>query len=104
MAAKVFNPVGSVVMDEDVELSCEIGTCIETKEDLEYDDLCTLEGLLSYFKHDTALDEEIAYLKEQCLLNNITQLEEVIAKLKGYESRWEAISKGGHDVFKGADA
>ena len=52
-----------------------IPAMVETKEDLEYDDLCTLEALLSYFNHDAALDMEIAKLKERWLLKEIDTLE-----------------------------
>ena len=104
MAAEVFNDdhVGPEVMP-DMEPSYDIH-CIETKEDLEYDDLCTLECFISYFDVDDKVISEIHQLKEDRLLDEIINLEEVIAKLKGYESRWDAIDKGGHEVFKGADA
>ena len=55
---------------------------IESKHELEYEDLCTLEALLSYFKHDTELDMEIANLKEQSLLKEIDRMESQLSKNK----------------------
>ena len=79
MAAKVFNPVGSVVMDEDVELSCDTGcNYVTCKEDMSYEELCTLEGMIALFNHDVALDKEIANLKEECLLKEISTLKNTI--------------------------
>ena len=44
---------------------CAADNYVLSKEDMDYDDLCTLESLLSYFKHDKALDMEIAALKKE---------------------------------------
>lgn len=59
-----------------------IPSMIESKHELEYDDLCTLEALLSYFKHDKELDMEIANLKEQSLLKEIDRIERQLSKNK----------------------
>lgn len=59
-----------------------IPSMIESKHELEYDDLCTLEALLSYFKHDKELDIEIANLKEQSLLKEIDRMEAQLSKYK----------------------
>ena len=80
MTAEAINDdhAAPTVMAEDVDLSYQVGSYVESKEDLEYDDLCTLEYLLSYFEHDVSLDKEIANLKEQCLLKEIKQLKNTI--------------------------
>ena len=79
MAAEVFNDdhVGPAVMPEDVEASCDNGcNYVTCKEDLEYEELCTLEGMIALFNHDATLDKEITNLKEDCLLKTIHDLEE----------------------------
>ncbi len=83
MAAEVFNDdhVGPVVMPEDVDPSCDTGcNYVTCKEDMSYEELCTLEGMIALFKHDESLDKEIANLKEDCLNNTIIKLE---AKVDG---------------------
>lgn len=64
-----------LIMESLNNIRCEDGTnYVSRKEDMEYDDLCTLESLLSYFKHDASLDKEIANLKEESLLTTIKYL------------------------------
>lgn len=60
-----------------------ISAMVDTKEEMGYVDLCTLEELLSYFNHDTELDMEIAKLKEKCLLKEIDTLERRLNKATG---------------------
>lgn len=48
---------------------------VARKEDMTYEELCTLEGMIALFNHDESLDKEIANLKEDCLLNTINELE-----------------------------
>ena len=55
---------------------------VESSDDLDYDDLCTLESLLSYFKHDESLDMEIAALKEKALLSKCKELKDKIDFMK----------------------
>lgn len=77
MAAKVNDDhVAPAVMPEDMELSCN-AECryVTCKEDMSYEELCTLEGMIDLFNHDKSLDDEIANLKEQSLLNTIEELE-----------------------------
>ena len=50
-------------------------TYVARKEDMSYEELCTLEGMVALFNHDASLDMEIANLKEDCLLNIINDLE-----------------------------
>lgn len=58
------------------DLPCDVGTnYVSRKEDMTYEELCTLEGMIALFNHDKSLDEEIANLKEDCLLNTINELE-----------------------------
>ena len=81
MAAEVFNDghVGPAVMPEDVEASCDTGcNYVTCKEDMTYEELCTLEGMIALFNHDAALDKEIANLKEECLLKEIRTLKNTI--------------------------
>lgn len=57
-------------------------TYVANKDGLDYDDLCTLESLLSYFKHDVSLDIEIAALKEEALLSQCNDLKAEIDFMK----------------------
>lgn len=57
-------------------------TYVVSKDGLDYDDLCTLESLLSYFKHDATLDKEIAALKEKVLLSQCKELKAEIDFMK----------------------
>lgn len=65
---------------------------VARKEDLEYEELSTLEGLLSLFEHDKALDIEIANLKEDCLFNTINELEDELKAAKNSETAMMLLS------------
>lgn len=47
---------------------------VSCKEDMDYDDLCTLESMIALFDHDKALDNQITNLKEKYLLKTINEL------------------------------
>ena len=85
MAAEVVS--GAVVCDDvghptDDEIrEMYDGNVVLCKEDMDYEDLCTLESLLSYFEHDISLDMEIANLKEDCLNHIIADLKERASEL-----------------------
>lgn len=70
----------SVMNPDDLPHDIET-TYVARKEDMTYEELCTLEGMIALFNHDESLDKEIANLKEDCLLNIINELE---AKLSYY--------------------
>lgn len=57
-------------------------SCVESKDELDYDDLCTLESLLSYLNHEVSLDMEIAMLKEKALLSQCKELKAEIDFMK----------------------
>lgn len=78
MAAEVYD-----MASESYDPASAVGTnYVRCKEDLEYEELSTLEGLLSLFEHDKALDIEIANLKEDCLFNTIRKLEDKVTTLE----------------------
>ena len=66
-----------LIMESLNNIRCEDGTnYVSRKEDMSYEELCTLEGMIALFNHDESLDKEIANLKEDCLLKTIHDLEE----------------------------
>lgn len=62
-----------------------------------------LQNILYHIRWDEKVISEIHQLKVDRLSEEVIQLEGIIAKLKGYKSREDAIMSEGHDVFKGAD-
>ena len=65
-----------LIMDSLKNIRYEDGTnYVARKEDMTYEELCTLEGMIALFNHDESLDKEISNLKEECLLNTINELE-----------------------------
>lgn len=64
----------SVMNPDDLPHDIET-TYVSRKEDMTYEELCTLEGMIALFNHDKSLDDEIANLKEDTLLTTIKHLE-----------------------------
>ena len=69
-----LSEIPSHIIDNDLPNAAGT-TYVERKEDMTYEELCTLEGMIALFNHDTSLDKEIANLKEEALLKTIHDLE-----------------------------
>lgn len=85
--AEIPSYIKSMGMTND--LPCDAGTdYVARKEDMTYEELCTLEGMVALFNHDESLDMEIANLKEKCLLKTIHDLE---SKFKAIEDEYTSM-------------